>query len=401
MLYVLLVAAAVLPALLLVWFFHARDTFPEPPRVLWTTFGLGCLSVVPAVALGLTIEPVLQTRDALSVAAFQAFVIAALCEEAAKLSVLLGYSFRRSEFDEAMDGVVYGAAASLGFATLENTLYVLDGGFAIAIMRGVLSVPGHATYGAVMGYYVGRARFDAGNRWRLVGLGLLAAVLLHGFYDLPLMLMDKGEAATEGAGAAPPETGQVSEEMVGGLLVLGIAAVVVGWTWSLKLVQRVRREQRVRLAAPPVAVPVLMADGTPGLAAATWSPTGAVAGNPAPSPFAPRSPRGVPPANLLAAWVAVISGGLVATAGGLLVAIAVAVALAGQVEQGDLFYFAVGISVAGVAPALAGAAVFAFGVRVLNRAGPAAARGAGPAERGGRSADRGRRRRRGPQPTGN
>jgi hypothetical protein len=334
LLYVLLVAAAVLPALLLVWFFHARDTFPEPPRVLWTTFGLGCLSVVPAVALGLTVEPFLQTRDALSVAAFQAFVIAALCEEASKLSVLLGYSFRRSEFDEAMDGIVYGAAASLGFATLENMLYVLDGGFAIAIMRGVLSVPGHATYGAVMGYYVGRARFDAGNRWRLVGLGLLAAVLLHGFYDLPLMLLDKGEVAAEGAGAASPEAGQVSEEMVGGLLVLGLAAVVVGWTWSLKLVQRVRREQHVRLAATP------------------------------------QPPRGVPPANLLAAWVAVISGGLVATAGGLIVAVAVAVTLAGQVEQRDLFYFTVGISLLGLAPALAGAAVFVFGVRVLNRARP-------------------------------
>ena len=248
MLYVLLFAAAVLPALLLVWFFHARDTFPEPPRVLWATFGLGCLSVIPAVALGMTIEPVLQTRDALSVAAFQAFVIAALCEEASKLSVLVGYSFRRSEFDEPMDGIVYGAAASLGFAGLENVLYVLDGGFGIAILRGLLSVPGHATYGAVMGYYVGRARFDREKRWRLVGLGLLSAVLLHGFYDFPLMLLDKGQPE-DTAASAGAQSGAVSGEMVGGLLLMGLGAVIVGWTWSLRLVRRVRREQHAHAAA--------------------------------------------------------------------------------------------------------------------------------------------------------
>ena len=295
MLYVLLFAAAVLPALLLVWFFHARDTFPEPPRVLWTTFGLGCLSVVPAVALGMTIEPVLQTRDALSVAAFQAFVIAALCEEAAKLSVLLGYSFRRSEFDEAMDGIVYGAAASLGFAALENTLYVLDGGFAIAIMRGVLSVPGHATYGAVMGYYVGRARFDRGNRWRLVGLGLLSAVLLHGFYDLPLMLLDKGEAANRrrGCGVAGGRAGQRGDD--GGTAAAGAG----GRRGGLDLVVQARAagagaSSTCRLAATPVEMPVPMADGAPGPARFRGHQPGPW---PAPVPLlsVPRPPRGAPP----------------------------------------------------------------------------------------------------------
>ena len=363
LLYPLLLAAAVVPALLLVWFFHARDTFPEPPRVLWTTFGLGCLSVVPAVVLGLTVEPVLQTRDALSVAAFQAFVIAALCEEAAKLSVLMGYSFRQTDFDEPMDGIVYGAAASLGFATLENALYVIEGGFAVAIMRGLLSVPGHATYGAVMGYYVGRARFDAANRWRLVGLGLLAAVLLHGFYDFPLMLLDKVDAAAEGGAPPSPEAGPVAPGMLGGLLVLGLGAVVVGWTWSLHLVRRVRREQHAR-AAEVAGQQAALAGPAVEPAAPALAPAPAVA---LPAPHA--SPVHGP--GLVAAWIAVLAGGVMAAGGGLVVAFAVGLALAGQVESADLLYFGVGIAVAAGLPALAGTVMFVLGVRVLNRKAPA------------------------------
>ena len=367
MLYVLLFASAVVPALLLVWFFHARDTFPEPPRVLWTTFGLGCLSVVPAVALGMTIEPVLQTRDALSVAAFQAFVIAALCEEGAKLSVLLGYSFRRSEFDEPMDGIVYGAAASLGFAGLENILYVLDGGFAIAVVRGLLSVPGHATYGAVMGYYVGRARFDRENRWRLVALGLLSAVLLHGFYDFPLMLLDTGESA-ETTATPSSQTGQVSGEMVGGLLVLGMAAVIVGWTWSLRLVKRVRRQQAGRLAALP-REPVSVAEA--GQAADATSAAAEPASPTLAPPVLPPVPVHDPSVNRVAAWVAVASGGLIGAAGALIVAVAIAAILFGEVQQSDLLYFVVGIALLGGVPAIVGTVLLVLGVRVLNRARPA------------------------------
>lgn len=350
MLYPPLILAAVLPSLLLVWYFHARDTFPEPATVLWATFGLGCLSVVPAVLLGATVEPVLQSRHPLSTAAFQAFVIAALCEEAAKLSVLLGYSFRHSEFDEPMDGIVYGAAASLGFATLENTLYVIDGGFMLAFMRGLLSVPGHATYGAVMGYYVGRARFDRANRVTLVLKGLSAAVLLHGCYDLPLMLLNRSDEAP--AIATGAQAG-VASDPVGWLLVLSLGAVVGGWTWALTLVRRVRREQHVSrhtAPAPPAVGPCAPAGPA--------APTDAVAGATPP-------PGGA--YQFFGAWMAVIGGGLAASLGGLLIAVAIGLALTGQVEPGDGLTFTVGVGIVGGLPALLGAVAFARGIRSLNR----------------------------------
>lgn len=352
MLYPPLILAAVLPSLLLVWYFHARDTFPEPATVLWATFGLGCLSVVPAVLLGATVEPVLQSRHPLSTAAFQAFVIAALCEEVAKLSVLLGYSFRHSEFDEPMDGIVYGAAASLGFATLENTLYVIDGGFMLALMRGLLSVPGHATYGAVMGYYVGRARFDRANRVPLVLKGLSAAVLLHGCYDLPLMLLNGPEDAP--AIATGAQSGVAAADPLGWLLMLSLGTVVGGWTWALTLVRRVRREQDAHRPVSAATAP----------AAGPWTPE---------LPLA--APDAVPAAavpaqsghQFVGAWVAVIGGGIAASLGGLLIAVAIGLALTGQVEPGDGLYFAVGITIVGGLPAVLGAVVFALGIKALNR----------------------------------
>lgn len=380
MTYLLLFVAAVLPAVLLVWFFHARDTFPEPPRVLWTTFALGCASIVPAVLAGVILEPALQTSGAVPIAAVQAFVVAALCEESSKLAVLLGYSFRRSEFDEPMDGIVYGATVSLGFAALENVLYVLDGGFALAVLRGVLSVPGHATYGAVMGYYVGRARFDRANRRHLIGLGLLAAVMLHGFYNLPLMLMG-GDEVTTGEGPVPTvlpaQAGEVSGELLAVFLVLGLAAVVIGWTWSLALVRRVRREQALARPSAPASPPLAAGHVTfPSLESVTSArPVNAgyelpePADTPGPSTADAESQAWVAGRGwrLAAGWMAVIGGGAVASAGGLLTSAAVLFSVTGEVPAEDHLALAVGISIIGVLPAIAGVAVFVLGVRALNR----------------------------------
>jgi RsiW-degrading membrane proteinase PrsW (M82 family) len=74
---------------------------------------------------------------------------------------------------------------SLGFATLENILYVAKGGLAVAVLRAFSSVPGHACMGAIMGSYVARGRFS-GKRNHPIWIGLLAAFLLHGLYDFPL-----------------------------------------------------------------------------------------------------------------------------------------------------------------------------------------------------------------------
>ena len=77
---------------------------------------------------------------------------------------------------------------TLGFATFENIEYVYAGGFWVALMRAFSAVPAHACDGALMGYFLGQARF-APNKGGYAWIGLAVAILFHGFYDWPMMWM--------------------------------------------------------------------------------------------------------------------------------------------------------------------------------------------------------------------
>jgi len=129
--------------------------------------------------------------------ALEAFFVAAIPEEFFKLVVLLFYCMRKEAFDEPMDGIVYGVVASLGFAALENLLYVVDGGTGVAFSRAFTAVPLHAFLGAIMGYYVGQAWKNPARRTALIVRGYGIAVLLHGVYDFPLMTMNALEGEPE------------------------------------------------------------------------------------------------------------------------------------------------------------------------------------------------------------
>jgi RsiW-degrading membrane proteinase PrsW (M82 family) len=188
------VLSAVLPSIILLWYFRRQDRFPEPFGVMMMTFTLGVLSVIPILMVGYLLAglgeniPTLQD-SVFGMAVFTAFALAAIPEESFKYLVLTGYSARRTAFEEPMDGLVYGVCASLGFATLENVMYVgLTGNMNVAILRSITAVPCHACLGAIMGYYVGMGKFS-GNatawRWK----AWLIPVVLHGLYDLPLMWM--------------------------------------------------------------------------------------------------------------------------------------------------------------------------------------------------------------------
>ena len=181
--------AALLPSVLLVRYFVRSDRYPEPGNVLWCTFLLGCAIVIPVCVLELVVSVFLEdVGGPITQALILAFVVAAACEESFKFLVLHRYCARCPEFDEPMDAVVYGAVASLGFATLENILYVVEGGLWVAVTRAVTAVPAHACFGAVMGYYYAQARFGSSGERSLVPV-LAVPILLHGLYDLPLFLL--------------------------------------------------------------------------------------------------------------------------------------------------------------------------------------------------------------------
>jgi RsiW-degrading membrane proteinase PrsW (M82 family) len=184
------------PALAAMWLVDRLDAKrPEPPRLRRLVAGVGMASVIPAIIAGLILQKYTSSSigSALTYegASFNSFVVAAAVEEACKIMVVYWVVWRHPEFDERMDGIVYACRAGLGFALVENVMYLLSeatlsGQITVWILRALLAVPGHAMWTGMIGYCAARRRFDR------MGLGLLGGYLLavsfHGLYDLSLFV---------------------------------------------------------------------------------------------------------------------------------------------------------------------------------------------------------------------
>jgi len=187
-------ALAIIPALLVVAYFRRKDRArPEPGGLSLKIFFLGVLSIIPALLLELGL---LKAGSEIGIPAalfpfFKAFAVAALVEEGLKLYILKRFAARSTHFDEVMDGIVYGVLAGMGFACLENVLYVLGSGMAVAVARAFTSIPMHAAVSGLMGYYIGRAKLvdEQASSRRLTITGFMIAFLLHGLYDLFIFAM--------------------------------------------------------------------------------------------------------------------------------------------------------------------------------------------------------------------
>ena len=195
----LLPVLAVLPSIVLIVYAYRKDTIEkEPVSLLAQLFGLGALTIISAIIFGAAFEVVAEElieRDTLAWLIVDNFLMTALVEEGGKYFVLKKRTWRSPEFDYVFDGIVYAVMVSLGFATLENILYLLDADLETAIMRAILSVPGHAIDGIYMGSFYGLAkRFDAAGDKRKCRANLRRAlwvpVLIHGFYDFCLSTED-------------------------------------------------------------------------------------------------------------------------------------------------------------------------------------------------------------------
>ena len=190
---------------------------------------------IPVLLLALPFLPTVEAvTDPLMRAVQTAFLMAAVPEELMKWTVVFFYCAKKSEFDEPMDGFVYGATASLGFAALENILYVADGGLGVALLRAFTAVPAHAVFGAVMGYFIARAIFmdPTRRRWNLL-LSLAVPTFLHGIYNSSLMYLDFLDEA--------------QLEALGGLVLLPfivfLVTLVGSWIWVRRLLARAVEEQ--------------------------------------------------------------------------------------------------------------------------------------------------------------
>ena len=197
---VLLILLALMPVVLFCGLVVWADKYERESYIpLLVCFGLGALAILPAIWLE---NGVLDARWFDLTDTWQLFLYAflgiALIEEAFKAIVFFGYPYWQKFFNEPFDGVVYAVMISMGFAGVENVLYVLESGVEAGIARALTAVPAHTTFGVLSGYYFGRSKFESKQKWALITIGLLAVFTFHTLYDF-LILQDISQYLMLGA----------------------------------------------------------------------------------------------------------------------------------------------------------------------------------------------------------
>ncbi len=192
---ILTILLAILPTVILGYLIYKKDIIEkEPISLLAKLFFVGVILTVPAAFLERFLISVIEMHieDTLLIAFMLAFFCIALIEEGYKFlfSYLIGY--KNKNFNHIYDGIVYCVFLSLGFATLENILYVVEYGKSTAIIRAVTSVPAHVFYGVSMGYYMGIAKYFEIklNRYKTLKnkiFSLLFPIIIHGIFDFLLL----------------------------------------------------------------------------------------------------------------------------------------------------------------------------------------------------------------------
>lgn len=186
-----LIIAAVLPVLVLCFFVYFRDPNKEPITLLLKIFFLGFLSALPILIVELTLDDffpvdVTQTNGFLGLF-INVFIGVALVEEVFKWIVVKKFGYNNKEFDELYDIIVYSVFSSLGFACIENILYVVQSGIGTAFTRALFSIPGHMCFGVLMGYFLSRAKISSLNNTTMsknnLALSIIVPSLFHAVYD--------------------------------------------------------------------------------------------------------------------------------------------------------------------------------------------------------------------------
>ena len=218
-----LLLVTIIPSLLILAFFVFSDKFREPKKSIIKVFIHGILITIPAYFLNTAFGDYFYNRTLVSEHLIGSFLTAAPLEEGLKFLVLYFLVYKMKDFNEPIDGIVYGVCVSLGFATLENFYYVyaIDWGsqstsMSVAYLRAFSAVPMHALTGCIMGYFFMKYSFV--SRKDNLFFCFFIPFLLHGFYNL-----------------------------FAGINSFALyALLVIGWIIALKLFSRLKKMQRTK-----------------------------------------------------------------------------------------------------------------------------------------------------------
>jgi RsiW-degrading membrane proteinase PrsW (M82 family) len=195
-----IISLALIPVIILIIFLLAVDRRqPEPAKLLGKVFLFGLLASIPVLVIQMILIRFNVFAGIFGIL-FRSFIIAGLVEEFMKRLVVMKFAYNHPAFDEKLDGIIYCAFAALGFAAIENILYLTSyfGEMpSVAFYRAIFSVPGHMLFAVTMGYYLSLAKYSQSPAMgrNYYSKSLLYPVLLHGTFntilslDLPILLV--------------------------------------------------------------------------------------------------------------------------------------------------------------------------------------------------------------------
>ena len=181
---------AIAPVVIIAIYLYIRDKYErEPISVLLKGLVFGALSTLFVIGIGFMLQKIAPSGPPMLSVFYKSFIVAALNEEAMKFLVFMILIWRDKNFNENFDGILYAVFISMGFACVENILYVMGGDFLTGIARALTAVPGHAIFGITMGYFLAKAKFSNSRRNLNLLSALAVPVILHGIYDAILFSM--------------------------------------------------------------------------------------------------------------------------------------------------------------------------------------------------------------------
>lgn len=180
-----LLGIALAPGFAIMLYIYLKDKHErEPLSLLFLSFLFGVVSTLITLGISFPIDFLITFKEDDVIHQFyDAFFKVALVEEFSKFFFVRFILYPNKNFNEPFDGIVYAVMVSMGFATFENLIYVYNYGIETGILRMFTAVPAHATFGVIMGYFLGIGKFRKHHRFYFSLFALMGATFFHGAYD--------------------------------------------------------------------------------------------------------------------------------------------------------------------------------------------------------------------------
>ena len=188
---------AIVPVVACLIWIYLKDRYDKEPIVILIKYFI--LGIVTSI-LGIVIERLLiniNILDGLDYIFYISFVVAGFTEESLKALILILSLLKEKYFNEKLDGIIYSVFLSLGFATIENIIYILYESeslvLQVSLSRAIISIPAHIMFAITMGYYIGKCKFEENyiKKRQYIIMSVLVPILLHGIFDFVLMIRYK------------------------------------------------------------------------------------------------------------------------------------------------------------------------------------------------------------------